>query len=196
MAKQDMKRYAFAPLMLTGILLLGTGCGSTSGGIAQPTPASTSPQASHTASDASPPGDEPISLSIDPCSLLDADTDLAEVGTFQGPDRKDRAGARSCTWQLEPENAAAEGLVIALDVRDDQTVDDLTDVGGGVKQGEINNRPAAEAPDPAYEDCTLAIELDAASRIDVGIAAMDDVNDACDVARDIAYLVEPRLPKP
>ncbi|MGW9478865.1 DUF3558 family protein [Saccharomonospora azurea] len=132
---------------------------------------------------------------LNPCSLLDAASDLSEVGTFAGPTRKDRAGARSCVWQLERDNPAGEGLVIALDVRDDQTVDSLTDVGGGVRPGAINDRTAAEAPDPASNDCTLAIELDTTSRIDVGIAAMDDVNAACEVAREVAYLVEPRLTK-
>jgi hypothetical protein len=185
-----MKRRSFFYPVLAIIALTGTACNDTSEGFATSGPETSSQRTSSTSGSS-----RPDNASVDPCSLLDATSDLSEVGTFEGPTRKDRAGARSCVWQLERDNPAGEGLVIALDVRDDQTVDSLTDVGGGVQPGAINDRTAAEAPDPASNDCTLAIALTESSRIDVGIAAMDDVNAACEVAREVAYLVEPRLPK-
>ncbi|EHR59914.1 hypothetical protein SaccyDRAFT_1001 [Saccharomonospora cyanea NA-134] len=104
------------------------------------------------------------------------------------------AEARVCSWQKEKQDPLEDGLVIGLAVRDAQSIDALTDVGGGVNAGSINGRKAAEAPNPSMGGCTLAVAIDDDSRIDVNVAT-EEVNAACDVAREVAYLVEPRLPK-
>lgn len=84
---------------------------------------------------------------------------------------------------------------MALDVRDNQMIDTLKDVGGGVESSEINGRPATQADNPTFGDCTLAMQLDDRSRIDVGVTGPNDTNTTCQVAQDVAYIIEPRLPE-
>ncbi|EIE97871.1 DUF3558 domain-containing protein [Saccharomonospora glauca] len=185
-----MTRFALLPAL--ALLVLTTACGDGTEGIAQsdpstePTPQSQSPSTAPTKSG--------LSATLEPCELLIPDADMARYGSFHEGRYREAAGARLCSWQRQDDATAKSGLVISVGVRDSQSVDTLTDVGGGINSGEVNGRSAAEAPDPRYGSCTLAVAVDDHSRVDIGITAMDDVNAACDVAREVAYLVEPRLP--
>ncbi|EHY90554.1 DUF3558 domain-containing protein [Saccharomonospora azurea] len=183
------------PVLAAATLLTVAGCATEEPGIADPQTSSSA--ASSTSTNGSPNQPGGISASIDPCALITPAEDLTEYGRFStGPASNDEApGETSCSWQKEREDPLDESLIVGLIVRANQSVGTVNDVGGGVTDGEINGRTAAEAPNPQFHDCTLAIELDADSRIDVLVTAMDDVNAACEVAREVAYLVEPRLPK-
>ncbi len=87
-----------------------------------------------------------------------------------------------------------EGIVVDLDVRDQQSVESMNPAGGGeVTTAEVNARPTAVAPDPSGTNCTIGMKVDDSSRIDVGIVGPDGLT--CDIASTIAYLVEPRLPE-
>ncbi len=182
-------------LPLLASLLLTTACGEDTDGIAQPSTNTGSP----TQTDRTNTGNaeqKSLSASVDPCELLAPGEDVTQYGSFFEGRYEEAAAARICSWQRKDEAAAKSGLVISLGLRDTQSVDSMTDVGGGLNTGEVNTRPAVEAPDPRYGACTLAVAIDDRSRIDIGITAMDDVNAACEVAREVAYIVEPRLPKP
>lgn len=184
-----------SPLLaaLVAALITNTACTNSQNGHAHSGPIVENTTSAAITTPNTPPA-EPVSTSIDPCTLLDPEQDLTTYGQFKEPQYKELAGARSCSWQRAKANPLDESLLIGLDIRDGQTVKTMNDVGGGVNPGEINGRPAAEAPSPQYHECTLGLGLDDQSRIDVGIVGPDDVNDACQVARDIAYLIEPRLP--
>ncbi|MGW9308338.1 DUF3558 domain-containing protein [Saccharomonospora azurea] len=176
------------------LLLLTAACGDDTDGIAEPGTDTGSPtQPSQTQPNDS--GQQSLSASLEPCELLTPDKDMAQFGSFREGRYEEAAGARICSWQRQDDAAAKSGLVISVGIRDSQNVGTMADVGGGLNAGEINARPAAEAPDPRYGSCTLAVAVDDRSRVDIGITAMDDVNAACEVAREVAYLVEPRLPK-
>jgi hypothetical protein len=189
--RDTMTRFALLPAL--ALLVLTTACGDGADGIAQPNPSTGSTKQSQSFSTA--PAEPGLSATLDPCELLAPDEDMAQHGSFHEGRYAEAAGARLCSWQRQDDAATKSGLVISVGVRDSQAVDTMTDVGGGINAGEINGRSAAEAPDPQYGSCTLAVAVDDHSRVDIGITAMDDVNAACDVAREVAYLVEPRLPK-
>jgi hypothetical protein len=180
--------------VLAAVAFAASGCTNEEPGIADPQPEystslSTSPPSS---TDTNGTGS-----SLEPCSLLDPAEDLSEYGRFTSKPGSNDEGAseKICSWQKQRDDALDESLVVGLVVRGAQSVETVNDVGGGVNKGEVNGRAAAEAPNPQFHDCTLAMELDAGSRIDVVVSGMDDVNAACDVAREVAYLVEPRLPE-
>jgi hypothetical protein len=180
-----MTRHLILLVPLAAVALAGTACTGTSDGIAAP--------AHSTATDDHGPTD---SLSIDPCSLLDPAEDLQQYGNFtpRQESSEEMSDAETCSWQLQKQDPLDDGLVVGVGVRARQDIASVTDVGGGVNRGEINGREAAEAPDPNLGGCTLAIALSEDSRVDI-TAVAEEVNAACDVAREVAYLVEPRLPE-
>lgn len=183
-----MTRSISLPSALAAVVLLAAGCASDEPGIAETGTQSTGALLP-------PSSSESPSPSVDPCALLRPAEDLKEYGSFspRQDSGKDMADAVVCSWQRRKENPLEDGLVVGLAFRAAQSVDTVTDVGGGVNSGEINGREAAEAPDPNLGGCTLAIALSESARIDVTVVT-EDVNAACDVAREVAYLVEPRLP--
>ncbi|WP_247648659.1 DUF3558 domain-containing protein [Saccharomonospora xinjiangensis] len=191
--KEKMTRPITLLATFATAILAASGCAAEQPGVAEPTPRPPSTAISEAPSQAA----EPLSELVDPCAVIQHEKDLKEYGEFapRQESSKDMAGARACSWKRKKQDPLEDTLIIGLAVRDKQSVDAIADVGGGINAGEINGRTAAEAPDPTSGGCTLAIAIDDGSRIDVNVLS-EDVNDACDVARDIAYLIEPRLPKP
>jgi hypothetical protein len=166
-------------------LLVLSGCSASEAGHAQPAQ-SVGKRERH-----SP---EPGSGVPEPCALLNATKDLASYGTFRGPEVAELGGARSCSWKLIRKNPADEGLVVSLDVRDEQSIGSMNDDGGGIQTGDVNGRSASRAPNPETGDCTMGLALTQHSRIDVGISSISDVDKSCRIAQEVAYIVEPRLP--
>ncbi len=188
MESMIIKRASFvAPL----VLLFGlTACSGEERGIAEPkVPSSSSAEESGPATTSSV---EPASLSVDPCELLTAD-DLAEVGEFE-TEYKEGGGARSCQWQ-NSSSGNGDVFTFGLSVRDSQGIDTVNDIGNGLEHVEVNQRPAVSTQDPVSGDCTLALEIDASSRVDVTVLGEGDgLDDSCEIAEVIAGMMEPRLP--
>ncbi|WP_085978115.1 DUF3558 domain-containing protein [Saccharomonospora glauca] len=161
-------------------------CSEGERGIAEPQQSSVS--VSGEASEAASTSSGPASLSIDPCELLTAD-DLAEVGEFE-KEYMEGGGARSCRWQ-ETFESGGNGFTFGLSVRDAQGIDTVKDIGNGLKQDEVNQRPTVSTQDPMSGDCTLALKLSDSSRVDVTVLG----EGGCEIAEVIAGMVEPRLPE-
>lgn len=181
-------------LAATGVLLLlstVSSCSSTESGVANSQNSSTSVSSSevHTVSSSVP---EPDSSSIDPCGLL-SEEDLAEVGKFES-EYQEGGGARYCVWR-EGFEYGGGGFTFSVGVRDAQGINDINDIGGGVEQIKVNQRPAAKTEDPKTGDCMLAVMIGESSRVDVTILGEDGGGDSCGIAEVIAGLVEPHLPE-
>lgn len=170
-----------------------SGCSSEDPGIAEP--ASSVSKIPTVSSSAVPDENSaaPASRVLEPCELLSA-SDLAEYGEFSDGEYKELAGARSCSWQLS-NRGGVDGFVVALNVRDSQSVDTMNDVGGGVDEYDINGRAVARAANPRFYDCTIGVEVDARSRVDVTVNGLSSTDETCSIAEDVARLVEPRLPE-
>ncbi|TLW90359.1 DUF3558 domain-containing protein [Saccharomonospora piscinae] len=178
-------------LFMVGVLplLICSGCASGEQGFAQPkTPMATSSSGTTTTGLSSA---APVSASIDPCDLLSSE-DLAEAGNFE-PKYDEGGGARSCYWQRSGADGG-DGFTFAVNVRDAQSVDTVKDLGAGLVNLEVNERPAVISKKPKFGDCTLALKLDEQSRVDVAIPGEDETDEACEVAETIAGMIEPRLP--
>ncbi|MEU0536931.1 DUF3558 family protein [Amycolatopsis tolypomycina] len=177
------------PLVAGGALLAG--CTSTQPGTASPAQSSSASAAPTESSSAGGSGTQSIT---DPCSLLEM-SDLSSYGQFNQPESKTLGGARTCKYQKKIASASDATMVIGVNVRDDASVDQVRDTGGGVADKDINGRRAKEAPDGAAVGCTLGLAVGASSRVDVAVLLDSSSNEACQVAEAVAKSVEPKLPK-
>lgn len=174
----------------SAILLLFalSGCSEQEPGFAEP---QSSANQSTVTMPSTPSSTTPASASIDPCKLL-SEKELADAGEFDS-EYKEGGGARSCYWQ---QSAAGGGEVFTfiLGVRDAQGIDTVRDIGNGIKQTEVNQRPAVSTQDPRSGDCILALKLDDSSRIDVIVLGEGGLDGSCDIAEEIAGRFESKLP--
>ncbi|MEU5264909.1 DUF3558 domain-containing protein [Amycolatopsis sp. NPDC021455] len=176
-----------------GVVLLA-GCTTTREGTASPAQTSSAggTSAPETTSVAGGAGTKSIT---DPCSLLQM-SDLSSYGQFDPPDSKKIGTARSCSYQKTIASASDHTMSIGVNVRDDASVDQVRDTGGGVVDKDINGRRAKEAPDGAAVGCTLGLPVGGTSRVDVEVLLDTSADQACQIAEAVATkAVEPKLPK-
>ncbi|MEA5361606.1 DUF3558 family protein [Amycolatopsis sp., V23-08] len=178
------------PLVAGGALLAG--CTSTQGGTASPaqSPSAGDSSAPETSASAGGGGTESIS---DPCTLIEAG-DLSSYGEFNPPVSKKLGTARSCSYQKKIASASDESIVVGANVRDDASIDQVNDTGGGVVDKDVNGRKAREASGGSVAACTLGLAV-GASRVDVVVTTVSSADQACQIAEAVAKAVEPRLPK-
>jgi hypothetical protein len=179
--------------VLAGVVLLA-GCTTTREGTASP--AQTSPGGGTSAPETSSAAGGGSTKSItDPCSLLPA-SGLSGYGQFDPPDSKNIGTARSCSYQKTIASASDHTMSIGVNVRDDASVDQVRDTGGGVVDKDINGRHAKEAPDGSAVACTLGLPVGSSSRVDVAVLLDTSADQACQIAEEVATkVVEPKLPK-
>lgn len=184
---------ALLPIVAGGAILAG--CTSTQPGTASPAQSPTA-NGGETSSPQSPAAGGGGTRSItDPCTLLEKG-DLTSYGEFKEPENKTLGGARVCKYQKKIASASDATMVISVNVRDDASVDQVRDTGGGVVDKDINGRRAKEAPDGAAVGCTLGLAVGASSRVDVAVLLDSSSSEACQIAETVAKAaVEPRLPK-
>lgn len=185
--RRSLHGTAAAAVLLIGVV----GCSTVEEGSATPNVAPNSQQSS-TAPLGSNPNDS-ISLSVDPCELTSVE-DLNAYGEFINVGPREAGGARSCVFQRSS-RGGNQGFVVALNVRDAQSLDTVADVGGGVTKTDVNGRAAARSANPDLGDCTFAMEIDEQSRIDVSVNGLSSIEDTCPIAEGVAHLIEPRLPQ-
>jgi hypothetical protein len=187
-----MKLLARAVLPVVAGALLLAGCTSTEPGTASPANSESS----------APTSDNPAgsggatTTSLEPCTLLSA-ADVSGYGTFRdATEEKLGKTVRTCRYQKKTATASEEGLIIGVAVRDEAPVGSVNDVGGGIKDVQVNGRAAKEASGNAPLGCLVALGVGDSARVDVNITAVDTVEKACQLAEDVATkIVEPKLPK-
>ncbi len=178
-----------------GILLLGlSACSSSVDGGANPS-LSGGPSRSATAPTSGTGGDEssvPNPLAdIDPCSLLSND-ELSEYGTFPPGKRDDRGVGRVCEFQKD-RDPTEPGRVISVNLREQQSVEDVLEQGYGVQRAESDGRRYARVPGAGA--CLIAIEVTATSRADINVIATEGRQKSCEIADEVGALIEPKLPE-
>ena len=63
----------------------------------------------------------------------------------------------------------------------------------GIDTTEANGRQIARVPGPGV--CLIAIGVTKSSRVDVNVVASEGTNKSCNIADEIAVMVEPKLPR-
>lgn len=186
-----LKRSALV-LSAVATAILASACTSDEGGTPLATgtgdaTSSSSNEAPETSS--SDPGGSAVA-DLDPCTLLST-SELADYGNLEGPKDPGFQSVRACDWQTPV--GADEGLVIGVAVRDDAGVRDANDTGSGIDFTEVDGREVARIPD-AGGHCIIALGVTDSSRVDVNVTA-PDTQRACEIADEVAGIVEPKLPE-
>ncbi|MEU3274035.1 DUF3558 family protein [Saccharomonospora sp. NPDC006951] len=140
-----------------------------------------------------PDGGTAVTADLEPCTLLTA-PEITEFGSFEEQPREDSGlGARSCSYLPARGNGSTESRpTVGVDIRDEQGVSAVNDAGDGIRQGTVGDREAARTSGPG--GCIIAMAVGGASRVDVAVTGID-AGDACDIANEVADIVEPKLPE-
>jgi hypothetical protein len=129
--------------------------------------------------------------SIQPCALLGA----AVVSQYQLSlsDTTPGTGARPCNWQNTTDNNGI-GYTVEIDIRDSQGIKDYIPAGDTLSSDNVGRHQGLQAKASAGGGCDVTIGVTDSSRVDVQLVAGTDTNRACDLANQLAKLVEPQLP--
>ncbi|MCP2179250.1 DUF3558 family protein [Prauserella alba] len=129
---------------------------------------------------------------IDPCSLLKAN-ELSKYGNFPQGSPGNVGVGKQCDFQKTREGAADSTLVVSVNVRADQGLDDAQDMGQGVERAENDGREYARIPSEG--SCTIAIGVSESSRVDVYAGTTAGTQKSCEIADEVAAMVEQKLPQ-
>jgi Protein of unknown function (DUF3558) len=173
-------------------LLLGTAsCGGTTGGSPVPGPGggTTAGQRTTTATRSTPSNGKSLA-GRDPCALLSSAAQ-AQLG-ISGGQRDDQGSARGCKWRLRgPE----ETWIFGVDIRDSSGIKDLPKDGKNKDLSDIGSHKAVQRTDPAIPgSCTVILGVTETSRVSNVVTAGVNQQKACELASQMARLVEPELP--
>jgi uncharacterized protein DUF3558 len=124
---------------------------------------------------------------VSPCSLLSA----AEVADLQaGPSKETTVnGSRGCDFEK------GQGYALSVSIWDELGLDRVVATGGIKSVPDVGSHKAVQAKG-GIDACIIAVEVTKTSRVD-SIVTTTDGNDqkSCDLALQVAKLVEPRLPR-
>jgi hypothetical protein len=163
----------------TGRAVPGTGVGATSQTSAPP----------------SSTGTDTALAAIKPCDLLTPQ----EAAQFkaQGPgqvgDTQASGSTSACGWHGR--SASDASVSFGIDIRATQGVDELRANGGTITDGKVNSRSARQLQ-TVNAGCILTLAVTPNSRVDVSVVVVGDDNStqSCQIASNIANIVEPKLP--
>lgn len=136
---------------------------------------------------------------LDACELLTTE-DAAQFqaqGPGQEEDTRTSGATSSCGWHGR--SSTDRSVSFGVLVRASQGIDELQNQaqasGGTVTAGSLNGRDARQAK-LASGGCILALKVGADSRVDMSvvIGGVTDPTESCQIASDIANIVEPKLP--
>jgi hypothetical protein len=181
-------------LSLTAMAILGlAACNSTTTGTPQPTVDTTTQGTGGTGSDTTSGGSNGTSLAaIQPCDLLDASTQ-SRFGLSKA-DSIPVAGARPCTWSKSVDANGENGYTVEIDIRDQQGLQDVNTSGFTVTQHNVGSHQGKQVQLNAGGTCLVVLGVGDSSRVDVGVTAGTDTAKACQLAGQLATVVEPQLP--
>ncbi|WP_410629578.1 DUF3558 domain-containing protein [Amycolatopsis sp. cmx-4-83] len=189
-----MKLLARVTLPLAAGALLLAGCTTVQPGTASPAGSESAAPSSENSSSAAPGGASTDSLQ--PCTLLTAADVSGYASSFEPATEKKLGGARVCSYQHKITDPSEEGMILSVAIRDTAPLASVNDTGNGVQDLQVNGRAAKEASSDAPLGCTVALGVGDNARVDVNATALNTVEKACQIAKDLAEkTVEPKLPK-
>jgi hypothetical protein len=129
---------------------------------------------------------------VQPCDLLNASTQ-SRFGLSKA-DSIPVAGARPCTWNKPVDANGLNGYTVEIDIRDSQGLKDVNTGGFTVTQHNVGSHQGKQVQLNAGGSCLVVIGVGDSSRVDVGVTAGTDTAKACQVAGQLATVVETQLP--
>jgi hypothetical protein len=130
------------------------------------------------------------SLPRDPCSLLTAQAQ-AQLG-ISGGERSDVGSARGCKWRLRgPE----ETYFFSIDLRDSVGIKDIPSTSNPKPLSNVGSHKAVQVSGVGGPgSCSVALGVGDSSTVTQSVTAGTNLQKACELALQMARLVEPELP--
>lgn len=130
--------------------------------------------------------------SVRPCSLL-TDTELARFGEFEEGNYRPYGTGRNCTWNGVRESASEKVPLVDLIIQDNAGIDVVPDLGGGLRSGRTNGTGREVVQTSNDGGCVVSVAVGEGSRVDV-VVSYPDAGQACDMANQLAEIIDPKLP--
>lgn len=171
---------------LTAVLI--SSCTNTTSGEPSPAPTQTSGPSSGAATNSL--------ASLKACSLVtDAEAQQVAPGSGAAVDKGQLGGSASdCQWTRAATNtvhAATWGVTI----RPNQTIDQVNIGSGAATSGTVGTHQARQVKGGVGSGtCLLAVAVGGTGRVDFGVSAGLDSDEACNIAGKTADIVIPKLP--
>src|SRR5690606_29741876 len=120
--------------------------------------------------------------------------ELSKYGSFPEGVREDVGTDRGCNFDKNTDSPTTDpNRMISVGIRDDQGINDAQDSGQGIEHGESDGRKFARIPGSGV--CTIAIGVSDSSRVDITTVATEGTQKSCEIADEVAAMVEPKLPQ-
>lgn len=117
-----------------------------------------------------------------------AKTELELSGA--GEERK-IGSARTCRWR---KRGPSETIIFGVDIWDTAGIDDVPDDVTINPLPDIGSHKAVQGPAKQGGSCTVFMAVTDSSRVGTTVTAGTDVQKGCELALQMAKLVEPKLP--
>jgi Protein of unknown function (DUF3558) len=192
------RRLAVLPLFAAAVFGLAACNSTTTGtGTAAPTGGSGGGGGTQTSTDAG--GSTPSSSSggsglaaLQPCDLITASAltqyQLSKTGSGNEED------ARTCTWQKSVDVNGDGGYTTGVDIRENEGLSDVVSSGYTVTDDQVGSHQGKQLQATGGGTCAVAIGVTSKSRVDVHVSGAGDTSQMCQLANNLAKVVEPQLP--
>ncbi len=183
-------RLRLVPIMAVAALMLA-GCSQETPGDASPGPDSGTDRPGiptgglPTETEPTEPAGESGTADLKPCELLAGD-ELTQLSLGGEGVEDEVAGQRGCLW------TASGSHTVTVSIADDFGLDDVQS-SGPTTEMKVGSHDAVQSTG-GVSSCAINLGVTETSRVDVISAANGDEAKACDIAKQAAELVEPKLP--
>lgn len=156
-----------------------------------PTPQETTTPTTPPSSTPNTPGENDL-RSVNPCTLL-TEEELNQFGEFEKPRLRERSRKQSCEVDGKFSNDEVSPS-LGFVVRYYKGVYEFRDLGGGLERGQISSgREFVREETLPDLNCTMALAIGENSRFDIMVIG-EKQRHPCDVAEEMAELIDPKLP--
>jgi hypothetical protein len=182
--------------VLLALAIALTACADSTDGTAVPGNGTTEPTVGQsttpgkkTPSTTSGSANSPLS-GKDPCALLTADS-KAQLG-ISGGEKNNVGSARGCKWRLR---GPTDTYIFTVDIYDRLGIKDIPKNIPLKELPDIGTHKAVQDANPANPGtCGVTLGVTESSRVRTQLVAGTDTTKACELALQMATLVEPELP--
>lgn len=189
-----MRRLALLVPVLVVMASGAVGCSDKTNGSAVPENTTTEQSPTETQQTSPRTSDKPTNDSSlkgkDPCTLLPP-AGQAQLGISGG--EKDNAGsARGCKWRLR---GPQETTFFTVDIYDSLGLKDLPNDGNTKQLSKVGTHEAVQRSEAANPGaCSVVIGVSESSRVSATALSGTNTQKGCELAMQLAQLVEPELP--
>lgn len=189
-----MKRLAVASVLAAAVFGLVACTSSTDGG-ANPSSGggqtTTGSGGGGTTTTSGGGGGSPLAA-LQPCNLVSG-SEQTQLQVSQSQSGTE-SGARYCAWQRPVDASGQNGYVVSVDLRDSQGMDSVNTGGYDVTSETVGKHQGKQLKATASAGCIVVIGVSATSRVDVTATDGTATTSSCQIANQLANVVEPQLP--